>query len=120
MKKLTKILSFAFVVLFAGIVLAGCTPANIDKAKAKMEEAGYTVVAYDQGKDAEGFVGGFMATNISLTSGVDAMVAILFETSADAKEFSETWTGNYEGKQVFTEGKWVYTGSEDAIEAFKK
>lgn len=120
MKKITKILSFAFVVLFAGLIMAGCVPANIEKAKDKMKKAGYTVAAYDQGKDADGFVGGFMATNLSLTTGFDAMVAILFETSADAKDFSATWTGNYEGKNVYTEGKWVYTGSEDAIAAFKK
>ena len=109
-----------FVVLFAGIVLAGCTPANIDKAKAKMEEAGYTVSAYQQAEDADGYVGSFLAVKASLTSGLNGMVAVLFETTEDAKEFAETWSGAEYSEENIQDGKWVYCGTEQAIEAFKK
>ena len=122
MRKITKILSFAFVVLFAGLVLAGCMPASVEKAEAKMEKAGYIVTAYDKVNDVNGFVGAFMAVNAEVSSGVEVngMVAVLFKTNEDATKFRETWTGEYDGEAKYQDGKWVYTGSEKAIEDFKK
>ena len=120
MKKLTKLLSFAFVVIFAGIVLAGCTPSNIDKAKLKMEEAGYKVSAYQQAENSDGYVGAFMAVKVGLTTGVNGMVAILFETANDANKFANTWSGAEFSENNMIEGKWVYCGTEEAIAAFTK
>lgn len=119
MKKLTKILSLMFVVLFAGVVLAGCTPSSIDKAKAKMEEAGYVVSAYQQAENAEGYVGAFMAVKVGSITEINGMVAILFETANDANKFANTWSGAEYSEDNFIEGKWVYCGTEQALEVFK-
>lgn len=94
----------------ACIGFAACVPSNMDKAEAKMEDAGYLVVAYSD-KEAEGLVGGMVATKITKT-----MTALLFESSKDAKEFLEE-TKETGAKQ---DGKWVYWGTEEAIEDFTK
>lgn len=111
MQKVLKMFSFAFVLLFASIALIACVPANVEKAEAKMEEAGYSVSAYTKDEDAEGFVGGFIASK-GLT---DTMTAMLFDSKKNAEQFVEDALLN-----IYTQdGKWVYTGSDSAIEAFK-
>ena len=119
MKKALKFLSLAFVAIFAGTLLTACAPSNIEKATEKMEEAGYTVIDYDKGKDAEGFVGGLLATKILKGEG---LIAMLFDSNADAKEFFESMTDSDKDSDygAFQQsGKWVFAGTEDAIDAFK-
>ena len=92
---------------------AACAPSSVEKAEEKMEKAGYTVVAYSE-KDAEGMVGGFVATN-GLLSG-NSMTAVLFETKDDATDFYS----KVDSMGAILDGKWVYWGSEEAIEEFTK
>ena len=91
------------------LTLFACAPSNVEKAKKKMEDAGYIVVGKED-KEAEGLVGAFAATKIT-----ENIVAFLFETSADAKAYAEKV-----GSKAVQDGKWVYFGSEGAIEAFTK
>ena len=96
------------------IGMAACAPSSIEKAEEKMQAAGYTVVAYED-KDAEGMVGGFVATaGLSGLLGGDVMTAVLFDSKDAATDFYSTLaeTG------AVLDGKWVYWGSEKAIEEF--
>ena len=111
MKKLFAVLAASL----ACVCFTACTPFSVEKAEEKMEEAGYTVIAY-KNEEAEGLTGGLVATKISLTEGVDILTAAYFETTEDAKAFYEE-LGESSAVQ---EGKWVYWGDEDAIEDFKK
>ena len=114
MKKILRTLCLAFVFVFVGIVLTACKPANIEKAKAKMEDAGYTVVAYDKGKDAEGFVGAFSATKVDLKDGGSGTItAWLFDSKESAEKYQKAI-----GDTAVQDGKWVYVGTEAAVDAF--
>lgn len=96
------------------IGMAACTPSSIEKAEEKMQEAGYTVVAYED-KDAEGMVGGFVATaGLSGLLGGDVMTAVLFDSKDAATDFYSTLSET----GAVLDGKWVYWGSEKAIEEF--
>lgn len=99
----------ALLATIACLTLFACTPSNVEKAKAKMEDAGYLVVGKED-ENAEGLVGAFAATKIT-----ENIVAFLFETKDDAKKFAEEM-----GSKAVQDGKWVYYGSESAIEAFTK
>lgn len=108
MKKiLTLLVSLLLIVTMA--FMAACTPKDVESAKAKMKEAEYIVVGYEN-KEAEGLVGGFVATKITET-----ITAVLFDTTENAKEFAEKI-----GEKALQSGKWVYFGSEGAIKDFKK
>ena len=106
-KLLTLIVSLLLIVTMA--FMAACTPKDVESAKAKMDEAGYIVVGYEN-KDAEGLVGGFVATKITET-----ITAALFDDKESAKDFAEAM-----GEKAVQDGKWVYFGSEGAIKAFTK
>ena len=96
------------------IGMSACAPSSVEKAEEKMQEAGYTVVAYEK-EDAEGLVGGFVATaGLSGLLGGNTMTALLFETKDAASDFYSTVS---EAGAVL-DGKWVYWGTEDAIEDF--
>ena len=96
------------------IGMAACAPSSVEKAEEKMQEAGYTVVAYEK-EDAEGLVGGFVATaGLSGLLGGNTMTALLFETKDAATDFYSTVS---EAGAVL-DGKWVYWGSEEAVDAF--
>ena len=106
-----------------------CAPANVDKAKAKMEEAGYKVEVSDEdaaelvaGEEAVGMIVA-MNGEFSLTGGADfdMLTAVLFESSSAAKDYYEKHKDEAEEDQVMKQsGKWVYAGTEDAVEAFTK
>lgn len=106
-----------------------CAPANVDKAKAKMEEAGYKVEVSDEdaaelvaGEEAVGMIVA-MNGEFSLTGGADfdMLTAVLFESSSAAKDYYEKHKDEAEEDQVIKQsGKWVYAGTEDAVEAFTK
>lgn len=111
------------------LACVACAPANMDKAKAKMEEAGYKVEVSDEataelvaGEEAVGMI---MATkgDFSLSAGVevDMLSAVLFESSSAAKDYYEEHKDEADEDQVIKQdGKWVYAGTEDAVEAFTK
>lgn len=116
MKRLLKRLSISLVVAFVAVVLTACVPSNAEKAKEKMEDAGYTVVAY-QKADEEGLVGGISATKVNITEGSGHITALLFDSSKNAKAYYEEYVKN---ENIVQKGKWVYWGTENAIEAFEK
>jgi hypothetical protein len=70
-------------------------------------------------------VGMIVAMNgeFSLTGGADfdMLTAVLFESSSAAKDYYEKHKDEAEEDQVIKQsGKWVYAGTEDAVEAFTK
>ena len=103
------------IMALACVAMAACAPMSVEKAEEKMQKAGYTVVAYEK-EDAEGFVGGFVATaGLSGLLGGNTMTALLFETADAASDFYSV--ANQAGAVL--DGKWVYWGSEEAVDAFK-
>lgn len=122
MKKLLKSLSLGLVVAFMGVILCACVPSNLEKAEARMEEAGYTVISLGEDSDeAEGLVGGIIATKGDLVNGFETISAMLFDSKDSAKKFYEKWIAEEEKKEdtiVKQSGKWVYAGTETAVEDF--
>ena len=114
MKKFISAL-MAVLACIAMCFLVACTPSNVEDAETKMEEAGYTVIAYSN-KDAEGLVGGLVATKAGGLLELDVLTAAYFETADDAKAFYE----NLDETGAVQDGKWVYWGDEDAVEDFTK
>ena len=116
MKKLIALL----VVVFAAFVLVACAPADSDKAKAKMEKAGYSVLWVankEVGEDGE--VGLFTAT--AKGGLIPVFYAELYDSTANAKKAFES-SKDAEGKapeNLERVGKWVVYGDADAIKAFK-
>ena len=119
MKKTIKLAALFLVICITGMFLMACMPSSIDAAKDKMTKAGYSVEDYPVNGD--GVVGGIYAFKKSgsvftgdLTT--SAINAVLYETEEDAV--------NAVNAAIFTspvrDGKWVYSGDEEAINAFKK
>lgn len=124
MKRILGVLTL----LVCVVLLVACAPANSDKAKAKMEKAGYTaswVANKEVGEDGQvGYLSATKGNSIgSLIDGVlngDGLVATLYDSSANAKKAYKE-TQNAEGKtSAVLVGKWVVTGSDEALKAFKK
>ena len=110
------------VVLLSFLMLVACTPKNLDKAEEKMKDAGYTVevmsgelIEITYGEYA---VGCLIATKKEgsglLNTKLYTITAILFEDKDAAKSFAEGKEG------VTVDGKWVYSGDKEAIDAFTK
>ena len=123
MKKLLKSISLALVFAFVGVVLCACVPSSLEKAEAKMEEAGYVVISLGEDtEDAEGLIGGIMATKGDLVNGFETVSAMLFDSKDTAKNFYEKWISSEESTDKDTivkqDGKWVYAGTEKAIADF--
>ena len=123
-----KILSLILVVLTC-LCFAACAPSNIEKAKDKMTEAGYTIVAAseDAVPGVEGSVGSIMAVKGAdtllgnVTGEGETLSAVLFESSKAAKEYyNNNKDKAEEDDNVKLSGKWVIVGTEDAIKAFTK
>lgn len=115
MKKFLTILA----TILACICITACTPSNVEKAKAKMEDAGYSVSA-NSDYESEGMVGAITASKGGTILGIggDTLYAFLFDTKENAEAFAEG--GLVDMLDPIVDGKWVYWGSEAAIEAFKK
>ena len=103
----------ALLAVLACLSFVACTPTSIEKAKEKMRKEGYNVAAYSN-KEAEGCVGGFIAEEKGLLN-MDMITALLFESSDAAKTFMEQVGDSL---NAIRDGKWVYWGTEDAIEDF--
>lgn len=95
------------------IGMAACAPSTVEKAEEKMEKAGYTVLAYSN-EEAEGMVGGFTAKKGLI--GGETLTAMLFDSKDSATDFYGTFSQGV--KSAVLDGKWVYFGSEAAVEAF--
>lgn len=114
MKKFMKWICLTMATV-ACAMFAACAPSNLNKAEAKMEEAGYTVIELPAIGDS---VGGINATKISGWTEADSITAYLFETSEEAKEFLADWDKWVGEGTAVQSGKWIYAGSEDAVKAF--
>ncbi len=130
MKNLAKVLALVLIVAMFAVMLTACAPKNVKDATEKMEEAGYYCFTGTNDtlnaligaiRDAEGAQNVFMCAKgdnmvVALTNIVsDSLVAVLFDTKANAKASLEDYTGD-KAKVI---GKWVVIGSEDAVKAFK-
>ena len=111
LKKVICAVAAAMTCLF----LIACTPTSVSKAKEKMREEGYTVSAYSA-DDAEDVEGGFVAMKSGGILNVDTITAVLFKSTKAAKKFMEE---SGDKLNAIRDGKWVYWGTEDAIEDFK-
>ena len=106
--------------LLAGLVAAvcfcmvACVPTNMDNAEKKMKKEGYTVISYTD-VEAEGLIGGFNATKMDGLD-LDNITALLFDSIKEAKAYYKDLADT---SNVIQEGKWVYWGTEDAIEDFE-
>lgn len=122
----------AIVAAIMCIGMAACAPANIEKAETKMKDAGYkveTTTDADAVKalTGEGAVGMIVAIKgeFSLTTGISGgmVTAVLFESSSAAKEYYnkvKDEEAEDEDQIAKQDGKWVYVGTESAIEDFTK
>ena len=121
MKKTIKILFTFTVCMMLCFSLSACKPKNIDKAKSRLEKAGYTVMDYEVEANAEDVVGAILASNFEKVNEIDGMIAILFENKSAAEKYYERLTENNEPSMVGEwklDGKWVYAGTENALDAF--
>jgi len=121
MKRTLRIatLLIAIVALFT---LASCAPSNAQKARAKMEKAGYTVVWYALDEpDEDGVVGRMTCGKNLLSSDNTGLTAVLYKTAKQAKaaykETKEELGDDLEG--LTRVGKWIVYGDADAVKAFK-
>ena len=121
MTRKLRLFGFIFVAFVALFALVACAPANGDKAKAKMEEAGYActwTVNKEVGENGE--VGTLLCVKGISLSGVDGLTAVLYDSASHAKAAYND-SKNAEGKTNLTlVGKWVVYGSEEAVKAFNK
>ena len=116
MKKLFKALSTCLVLVVMAVMLVGCVPSNVAKAKEKMQEAGYKVGAYTDDDDDD-ILGGFIAYKDSII--VPDLTAIQFEDNDEAKDYFEEHQNDKLKKNIERKGKWVFWGTESAIKEFK-
>lgn len=114
MKKFAKFTALALVLVLAVAMLTACVPSDIETAKEKMEEAGYTVRSYS--KEAEGLQGGFLATKGLLG---ESVYALYFDSAANAKSWYEANTTK-DDTTTKCAGKWVYWGTEGGMKDFAK
>lgn len=134
MKKALSIVAVLALVAVLGVALVACIPGDPDKAKANLEEAGYSVSVAKAG-DGIGVQTGLELTygkgciatvtgvkgEFSLAQGadVDMINIIYFKDSASAKAYWETIKDEEvkEGWEAKQSGKVVYAGTEEAVKA---
>lgn len=121
-----KLLGLLLAVLTC-LCFAACTPSNIEKAEEKMKEAGYDVKVSSEdaaeflyGEEAEASMTATKSTGGITNLKVDMITAILFESSDAARAYYDEKKGDEEDEGIKQSGKWVYFGSEAAMEAFSK
>ena len=125
MKKIVSLI----LVMFTCLCFVACAPSNIEKAKEKLKDAGYTIVSAveEEVPGVEGSVGMITAAKEAdtllgnFTGDADMVVAVLFESSKAAKEyFNENKEEMEEEGTAKLSGKWIIVGTEDGIKAFTK
>ena len=114
MKKFVQIVSVVALIAILAAVCFACVPGSVEKAKEKMDKAGYVAVAYtnSDAEDCDGWIG---ATTLK-----NSLTAWHFTSSKAAKAYYDDLTDGNKYENLGISGKWVYYGSEDAIKAFKK
>ena len=134
MKKTISVISLVLVLVILTACLVGCAPANENKAKAKLEKKGYTVVVVS-GDDLDAAL--HQQTNtplnfgakgmMSATKGMDEIAAIWFETKEKAENFKSIMdfamdaVGGQMGGIDFiygVKGKVFYMGTEQGVKDF--
>ena len=128
MKKFIKGCGLMLAFALTALVFVGCAPSNIEKAKAKLEEAEYTVEVYDEAlvqlmaEDMEGLVGALYGLKGSIgNEGIegDYVTAMLFESKKAAKAYYEANKDEIpEDTTVEISGKWLVSGTEAGVKAF--
>ena len=106
----------AILAMLSCFAFVACVPSNVEKAEAKMEKEGYIVRGEERVEDVVllgGLVGGLVATKLT-----DTINAYLFSSKAEAKDFYEKLSDKTKSKAI-QDGKWIYWGTEDAIDDFK-
>ena len=116
MKK-TVIVLIAVLVLAVvlGVALVACAPKDMDAAKKKMNNAGYTVMSYSGGlyEDCDG---AFMALKSN-----ESLYALHFTSSKAAKKaYEDLQDEDDKEPNLKHQGKWVFYGSEGGVKAFAK
>ncbi len=96
------------------VAFVACAPASLEKAQEKMEAAGYTV-------ETEEYLG--IGQIYAYNEDGDVLSGALYESTSDAKsayELAESMASAMpEGYSLKRIGKWVVTGTDAAIKAFK-
>lgn len=120
MKKLLTIISVLVVVVMATVLLMACVPSSMEKAKDKLEKAGFSVesMPIDIQDLSEGAVDALLAIK-SLGSGY--LFATLFDSEASAKAVYDEYLADSEEFPFIVKqsGKWLYLGDEEGIKAFE-
>lgn len=116
MKKFAKFTALALVLVLAVAMLTACVPSDIETAKVKMEEAGYSVFDLTD-SEAEGLQGYFIAKT-GIVSG-EKLTAMYFDTAANAKSWYEANTTK-DDTTTKCAGRWVYWGTVGGVQAFEK
>ena len=136
--KIMKKLLCTLLLALTCVVFAACVPSNIEKAKAKMEDAGYKVETLSkddvEDEDAAGVVGALSAHKVdsdsilggaveTITGDSDWIMATLFDSKDSAKKYYDKYAKEEEAEEdqiIKLDGKWIYMGTEAAVEAFTK
>ena len=112
MKKFAKLITLVLVLVFAVAIFAGCAPSSAEKAKAKMEKAGYVVVQVNS-PVADGDV---VATITATRNLKDTVVATWYKDSATAKKYYNDAVKKEDKKDsvIKLSGKCVYVATSEA------
>ena len=110
------------------LCFVACAPANVEKAKEKMEAAGYSVELISEetteiglGEAAEGSIIATKTEGGLLNLKTYILTAVLFDSTKAAKEYYEQTVENADDNTgVKRSGKWVIVGSLEAIDVFMK
>lgn len=112
MKRSLKFLSL-FLICILTFLLTACIPSNVESARQKMKEAGYTVYVLEAVEE-DGIVGGITAIGFS-----EGLIALYFENSTLAKEYAEDWVDS-KYSEISYSGNCAYAGTSKAVDDFKK
>lgn len=127
--KMIKKLSALFVLMFAFVALVGCAPKDPAEAKAKLEEAGYTVLVDGTALPAalrvfkvDGADTVVTATK-TVDDATDSVFAVYFTSKDLAKAAVEGVQKYAENKGEKTDvkqsGQWVYYGTAQGVKDFE-
>ncbi len=126
MKKIARILSVAMLVVMTALVMTACVPSNAEKAKAKLEKAGYTVDIVDLEEENAGVEGAKYQVVAVKTDGeelVGGVYIIYFDSKANAKAWYDeninSINDEEEGYSSVIKGKVVYWGNEQGKKDFE-
>ena len=110
------------------LCFVACAPKTVEKAKEKMEAAGYSVELISEdvaeiglGEEAEGSIIATKTEGGLLNLKTYILTAVLFDSTKAAKEYYEQTLENSNGDTGITRsGKWVVVGNVEAIDEFMK